>query len=162
MGRLDGKVAIVTGGTSGIGKRTVERFAEEGAAVVVAARREAEGQALARALGPPVGFLRCDLTPEADVPRVFDLAGPKDRRLDVLFNNAGGPGPVGGIETIPLDAAQRSMAVNFESVLLGMKHAAPVMMRQRSGSIINNASVAALRAGYSSSMIYSAAKAAVI
>jgi NAD(P)-dependent dehydrogenase (short-subunit alcohol dehydrogenase family) len=162
MKRLDGKVAIVTGGTSGIGKRTVERFAEEGAAVVVAARREAEGQALARALGPRVDFLRCDVTREADVRAVVDFAVQKHGRLDVLFNNAGGPGPVGGIETIPLDAAQRSMAVNFESVLLGMKHAAPVMMRQRSGSIINNASVAALRAGYSSSMIYSAAKAAVL
>ena len=64
--------------------------------------------------------------------------------------------------TIPLDAAERSMAVNFGGVLLGMKHAAPVMTRQRSGSIINNASVAASRAGYSSSMIYSAAKAAVV
>jgi NAD(P)-dependent dehydrogenase (short-subunit alcohol dehydrogenase family) len=66
------------------------------------------------------------------------------------------------VATIPLDAAERSMAVNFGGVLLGMKHAAPVMVRQRSGSIINNASVAASRAGYSSSMIYSAAKAAVV
>jgi NAD(P)-dependent dehydrogenase (short-subunit alcohol dehydrogenase family) len=162
MGRLDGKVAIVTGGTSGIGKRTVERFAEEGAAVVVGARREAEGQALARALGPRVDFVRTDVAREADLQALVDFAVRKHGRLDVLFNNAGGPGPVGGIETIPLDAAERAMAVNFGSVLAAMKHAAPVMMRQRAGSIINNASVAGTRAGYSSSIIYSAAKAAVI
>jgi NAD(P)-dependent dehydrogenase (short-subunit alcohol dehydrogenase family) len=162
MGRLDGKVAIVTGGTSGIGKRTVERFVEEGAAVVVGARREAEGQALARTLGPRVEFVRTDVAREADVAALVERAVRRHGRLDVLFNNAGGPGPVGGIETIPLDAAERALALNFGSVLAAMKHAAPVMMRQGAGSIINNASVAGTRAGYSSSMIYSAAKAAVI
>ncbi len=162
MGRLDGKVAIVTGGTSGIGKRTVERFVEEGAHVVVAARREAEGQALAAALGPSVDFVRTDVGREADVQAVIDFTVRKHGRLDCLFNNAGCPAPVGGIETIPLPAAERAMAVLFGGVLAGMKHAAPIMMRQRAGSIINNGSVAGTRAGYSSSMVYAAAKAAVI
>jgi NAD(P)-dependent dehydrogenase (short-subunit alcohol dehydrogenase family) len=162
MGRLDGKVAIVTGGTSGIGKRTVERFVEEGACVVVAARREAEGQALARALGPRVDFVRTDVGREADVQAVIDFTERKHGRLDCLFNNAGCPAPVGGIETIPLPAAERAMAVLFGGVLAGMKHAAPIMMRQRAGSIINNGSVAGTRAGYSTSMVYAAAKAAVI
>jgi NAD(P)-dependent dehydrogenase (short-subunit alcohol dehydrogenase family) len=162
MGRLEGKIAIITGGTSGIGKRAVERFAEEGASVVVAARREAEGQALARALGKTVEFVRTDVAREADVKAVIDLTLDRYGRLDCLFNNAGGPAPVGGIETIPLDGAERAMAVLFGGVLAGMKHTAPIMMRQRSGSIINTASVAGTRAGYSSSMIYAAAKAAVI
>jgi NAD(P)-dependent dehydrogenase (short-subunit alcohol dehydrogenase family) len=162
MRRLDGKVAIITGGTSGIGKRAVERFAEEGALVVAAGRREKEGQALARALGPGVDFVRTDVAHESDVKALVDFAVGKHGRLDCLFNNAGSPAPVGGIETIPLDAAERAMAVLFGGVLAGMKHAAPIMMRQRSGSIINNASIAGTRAGYSSSMIYSAAKAAVI
>jgi NAD(P)-dependent dehydrogenase (short-subunit alcohol dehydrogenase family) len=162
MGRLDGKVAIITGGTSGIGKRTVERFVEEGARVVVAARREAEGQALVRALAPRVDFVRTDVAREADVRAVIDFTVGKYGRLDCLFNNAGGPAPRGGIETIPLDAAERAMAVLFGGVLAGMKHAAPIMMRQRAGSIINNGSVAGSRAGHSSSMVYSAAKAAVI
>jgi NAD(P)-dependent dehydrogenase (short-subunit alcohol dehydrogenase family) len=162
MGRLEGKVAIVTGATSGMGKRTAERFVEEGATVVLCGRREAEGEAVAKALGPRARFVRADVAREDDVRRLVDAAVDRHGRLDCLFNNAGGPGPRGGIETITLDAAERSMAVNFGGVLLGMKHAAPIMMRQRSGSIINNASVAASRAGYSSSMIYSAAKAAVV
>jgi len=162
MGRLEGKVVIVTGATSGMGKRTAERFVEEGATAILAGRREAEGEATARALGPRAQFVRTDVAREDDVRRLVGVAVDRHGRLDCLFNNAGGPGPRGGIETIPLDAAERSMAVNFGGVLLGMKHAAPIMMRQRSGSIINNASVAASRAGYSSSMIYSAAKAAVV
>jgi len=162
MGRLEGKVAIVTGATSGMGKRTAERFVEEGATVILAGRRESEGEAAARALGPRARFVRTDVAREDDVRRLVGAAVDRHGRLDCLFNNAGGPGPRGGIESIPLDAAERSMAVNFGGVLLGMKHAAPIMTRQRSGSIINNASVAASRAGYSSSMIYSAAKAAVV
>lgn len=162
MGRLEGKVAIITGGTSGMGKRTAERFIEEGAAVVIAGRREAEGKAVARALGPRAHFVRTDVTREEDVARLVAFAADRYGRLDCLFNNAGGPGPVGGIETIPVDGMERAVALNFGSVVVGMKHAAPLMVRQRSGSIINNASVAASRAGYSSSMIYSAAKAAVV
>jgi NAD(P)-dependent dehydrogenase (short-subunit alcohol dehydrogenase family) len=162
MGRLEGKVAIVTGATSGMGKRTAERFVEEGAIVVLAGRREAEGEEAARSLGPRAHFVRTDVAREDDVRRLVEGTVARHGRLDCLFNNAGGPGPRGGIATIPLDGAERSMAVNFGGVLLGMKHAAPIMVRQRSGSIINNASVAASRAGYSSSMIYSAAKAAVV
>ena len=162
MGRLEGKVAIVTGATSGMGKRTAERFVEEGAIVILAGRREAEGEATARSLGPRAHFVRTDVAREDDVRRLVEGTADRHGRLDCLFNNAGGPGPRGGIATIPLDGAERSMGVNFGGVLLGMKHAAPIMVRQRSGSIINNASVAASRAGYSSSMIYSAAKAAVV
>src|SRR5262249_9808505 len=142
MGRLEGKVAIVTGATSGMGKRTAERFVEEGAIVVLAGRREAEGEAAARRLRPRGQFVRSDVAREEDIRRLVEGTVDRHGRLDCLFNNAGGPGPRGGIATIPLDGAERSMAVNFGGVLLGMKHAAPIMVRQRAGSIINNASVA--------------------
>src|SRR5262249_2836749 len=125
-------------------------------------RREVEAEAAAAALGRQASFTRTDVAREDDVRRMIGAAVDRHGRLDCLFNNAGGPGPRGGVETIPLDAAERAMAVLFGGVLAGMKHAAPIMMRQRSGSIINTASVAGTRAGYSSSMIYSAAKAAVI
>jgi len=161
-GRLQGKVTIVTGGTSGIGRRTVEVFAQEGASVLIAARREKEGRAIADALGDRVDFLKTNVSREADVKAMIDYALSRFGRLDCLFNNAGCPAPVGGIESIPLEGYEAAMAVLLGGVLLGMKHAAPVMKAQGSGSIINNGSVAGLRAGYSSSLIYATAKAAVI
>ena len=163
MGRLDGKVAIVTGGTSGIGRRTAERFVEEGASVVIAARRTAEGEGLAKALGARASFIRTDVTQEAHVEAMIAHALDRFGRLDCLFNNAGGgTGAAGGIETIPIEQYEATVAVLLRAVFLGVKHAAPVMRRQGSGSIISTGSVADLRAGYSSSMIYSAAKAAMI
>lgn len=162
MARLQDKVLVITGGTSGIGKRAVELCAAEGAFVVMGARRVAEGNAIAAALGERVEFLATDVTREADMERLIGRAMERHGRIDCLVNNAGGPAPVGGIETIPFAGYQAAMDVLLGSVMLGMKHVAPIMSRQEAGSIVNIASVAGLRAGLSSSMIYSAAKAAVI
>lgn len=161
-GRLRGKTAIITGGTSGIGRRTVEVFADEGAYVLIAARREKEGRELVKALGPKVDFLKTDVSKEADVKTMIAYALERFGRVDCLFNNAGCPAPVGSIETIPLDKYEAALSVLLGGVMLGMKHVAPVMRAQGLGSIINNGSVAGVLAGYSSSMIYAAAKAAVI
>lgn len=161
-GRLEGKVAIITGGTSGIGRRTVEVFAEEGASVLIAARRMDEGLELANRLGDNVDFLKTDVSSETDVKRMIDYAVDRFGKIDCLFNNAGSPAPAGGIATIGLAEYENAMSVLLGGVLLGMKHAAPVMRAQRSGSIINTGSVAGILAGYSSSSVYSAAKAAVI
>lgn len=162
MARLDGKVCIITGGTSGIGRRTAEVFAAEGARVVIAGRREAEGHAVSAALGDVCDFVRTDVTEEAQIRALIDFTVGKHGRVDCLFNNAGGPAPTGGIESIPAEGFDAAIATLLRSVLLGMKHVAPAMVEQRSGSIINNGSVAGLRAGLSSSHVYSAAKAAVI
>ncbi len=161
MGMLDGKVAIITGATSGIGTRAAELFVGEGAKVVFTGRRRTQGEALAARLGNNARFVQADATAEADWTRVVGEAVTAFGRLDCLFNNAGGPAPTGSITSIPVDGFDAAMTLLVRSVMLGMKHAAPIMMRQRSGSIINNGSVAAHRAGYSSSMVYSAAKAAV-
>jgi NAD(P)-dependent dehydrogenase (short-subunit alcohol dehydrogenase family) len=162
MGKLDGKITIVTGATSGIGRRTVELFVKEGARVVATGRRGELGKTLEEAMGKDKClFVTADATQEADVKRMFEACLSRWGRVDCLFNNAGGPAPVGGIETVPVEGFDAAMATLVRSVMLGMKHAAPLMMKQGSGSIINNGSVAARRAGYSTSMIYGAAKAAV-
>lgn len=162
MARLENKVCIITGATSGIGRRTAEVFAAQGARLVVAGRREAEGASLERQLGERCRFVRTDVTDEAQMKALIDFALKTHGRIDCLFNNAAGPAPIGGIETIPVEGFDDQMALTVRSVMLGMKHVAPVMLAQRSGSIINTGSVAGSRAGLSSSMIYSAAKAAVI
>ena len=162
MGRLDGKIAVITGATSGIGLRTAEIFVAEGARIVIAGRRAPEGEALAKKLGPACLFRRTDVTVEDDVRALIGEAVEKFGRIDCLFNNAGGPAQTGGIEGLDAARFDAAMATLVRSVMLGMKHAAPHMRRQGSGSIINNGSIAGRLAGFSSSIVYSAANAAVI
>ena len=162
MGRLDGKVAVITGATSGIGLRTAEIFVAEGAKIVIAGRRAPEGEALAKQLGANCVFRQTDVTEEDQMQALIGLAVDKFGRIDCLFNNAGGPAQTGGIEGLEVGRFDAAMATLVRSVMLGMKHAAPHMKMQRSGSIINNGSIAGRLAGFSSSMVYGAAKAAVI
>lgn len=162
MGRLDGKVAVITGATSGIGWRTAEIFVAEGAKVVAAGRRAAEGEALAKKLGANCQFKQTDVTDEAQMKALISHAVETFGRIDCLFNNAGGPAQTGGIEGLDVTQFDAAMATLVRSVMLGMKHAAPHMRRQGSGSIINNGSIAGHLGGYSSSLVYGAAKAAVI
>ncbi len=133
MNRLRDKVCVITGATSGIGKRTAEIFAAEGAKLVIAGRREAEGRAVARSIGEGCDFVRTDVTFEDQVRALMEFAVRKHGRIDCLFNNAGGPAPVGGIEDIPVEGFDAAMAVLVRSVMLGMKHAAPVMRKQALG-----------------------------
>ena len=162
MGRLDGKVAVITGATSGIGLRTAEIFIAEGAKIVIAGRRAPEGEALAKKLGAACIFCQTDVTVEAQMQALIALSVEKFGRIDCLFNNAGGPAQTGGIEGLEADRFDLAMSTLVRSVMLGMKHAAPHMKKQGSGSIINNGSIAGHQAGYSSSVVYGAAKAAVI
>jgi NAD(P)-dependent dehydrogenase (short-subunit alcohol dehydrogenase family) len=161
MGVLDGKVAIITGATSGIGARTAELFAEEGAQVVISGRRRDAGEALATRIGPAASFVQADVAQAEDVKTLIEGAAARFGRLDVLVNNAGYGIPHRSIAELDIDEYDRLMAVLVRGVVLGMKYAAPIMMRQRSGSIINTGSVAAFRAGLSSQS-YGAAKAAVV
>src|SRR4030088_865508 len=162
MGRLSGKVAVITGATSGIGLRTAEVFVAEGARIVIAGRRAPEGEALAKKLGGDCIFRQTDVTVEDEMRALIVLAVEKFGRLDCLFNNAGGPAQTGGIEGLDAARFDAAMATLLRSVMLGMKHAAPYMRKQGSGSIINNGSIAGRLAGFSSSVVYGAAKAAAI
>jgi NAD(P)-dependent dehydrogenase (short-subunit alcohol dehydrogenase family) len=161
MARLDGKVALITGGVSGIGRASVQLFAEEGARVVIADIMDERGQALADELGPNAFYLHVDVSREDDVKAAVDLAVERFGGLHCMFNNAGIGGAGGPIDLIPAIGFDITIAVLFRSVFFGMKHAAPVMKRQGSGSIISTASIAGLRTGFGSHF-YSACKAAVI
>ncbi len=161
MGMVDGKIAIITGATSGIGTRTAELFVAEGASVVFTGRRKAEGEAVAARIGPKAQFIQADATSQDDWQKVIERTLKAFGRIDCLFNNAGGPAPTGSITSVPVAGFDAAMALLVRSVMLGMKHVAPIMLKQRSGSIINNGSIAGHQTGRSTSMVYGAAKAAV-
>jgi len=161
MGRLDGKVAVITGGASGIGEGTVRLFVEEGARVVIADVQDARGETLADTLGGRAVYQHTDVTQEAEVKVAVQRALDDHGRLDCIFNNAGRLGAVGPIAETPVEEYDATMNLLLRGVFLGMKHAAPVMAGQGSGSIISTASVAGIKGG-DGPHIYSAAKAAVI
>jgi NAD(P)-dependent dehydrogenase (short-subunit alcohol dehydrogenase family) len=156
-GRLDGKVAVITGATSGIGAATAQRFVAEGACVVIAGRSEERGRHLAGELGPRAIFHRADVMHEAEIAAVIDAAVSRFGKLDCLFNNAGASTP-GELDSITEEQFDYGMRLLVGSVMFGIKHAARVM--SAGGSIINNSSVAAHRLGQGGTL-YSAAKAAV-
>ncbi len=162
MGRLDGKVAIITGGASGIGEGTVKLFVGHGAKVVIADVQDQAGERIARELGENVVYQHTDVSKEADIEAMINLAVSKFGRLDCLFNNAGFGGVSGEIDQIELGADyDATIGVMFTGVMLGMKHAAKIMKQQKSGSIISTASVAAIQGGLGPH-VYSGIKAGVI
>ena len=158
MGQLDGKVAVVTGATSGIGERIAELFVEEGASVVAAGRRSDEGSALEAKCGDSLSFIRTDVSVEADVKAMIDHAVSRFGRQDCLVNNAGSGSPMVSITEATAEQFDGVFAVNVRGIFFGIKHAAAVMLRQRACSIITISSVAGLR-GFADP-IYSGSKAA--
>ena len=162
MGRMDGKVAVVTGGASGIGAGTVQRFVEEGARCVVADIQEEAGKKFAATFGDKALFVKCDVAKEDDVESLVAATTKHFGRIDCMFNNAGILGAVGPVAEIPGAEWQRSIDVLLSSVFYGIKHAARAMIAQGSGgTIINTTSTAGLRAGLGPH-VYTAAKHGVI
>jgi NAD(P)-dependent dehydrogenase (short-subunit alcohol dehydrogenase family) len=166
-GRLDGRVAVITGGASGMGRATVLRFLDEGARVVVADMNEATGAetlelARARGVGDRACFVRTDVSQEEQVEAMIARATSEWGRLDVVFNNAGIGGAIGSTLETEVDDWDFTFAVLVRGVFLGIKHGARAMVEHgRGGSIVNTASVAALSGG-AGPVAYSAAKAAVV
>ena len=161
MSRLNGQIAIITGGASGIGAATARLFVEEGARVLIADAQTERGEELAAQLGDAVAFRRVDVTREEDVKAAVADVVKRWGRLDCIYNNAGFGGALGSIETTTVEEFDLTFDVLLKGVFLGIKHAAPVMRAQQSGSIISTASVAGLKTG-ESPHLYSVAKAAVI
>uniref|UniRef100_A0A0E0ANY2 Ketoreductase domain-containing protein n=1 Tax=Oryza glumipatula TaxID=40148 RepID=A0A0E0ANY2_9ORYZ len=160
--RLAGKVAVITGGASGIGEATAKEFIRNGAKVIIADVQDDLGHAVAAELGPDAAYTRCDVTDEAQIAAAVDLAVACHGRLDVLHNNAGVTcSYVGPLASLDLADFDRVMAVNARAVLAGIKHAARVMAPRRAGSILCTASVAGV-IGSEVPHAYSVSKAAAI
>src|SRR5215813_4575371 len=160
-GLLASKVAVVTGGTSGIGARTAELFVTEGANVVIAGRRRDKGKQVAAALGAAASFICTDVSVETDVQAMIEHTVEKFGRLDCLVNNAGTGSRHVEIANVDLEQFDAAIGVHLRAVLAGMKYAVPVMASQGSGSIVTVASINGVRAGLGGHY-YSAAKAASI
>ena len=158
---LSGKVAIVTGGASGLGRATVELFLKEGARVVIADVDPDAGNELAHTLGDQAAFAQCDISNAEQVQAAVDLAVERFGRLDVLISNAGVLSPNGRIHNLGSADWERAFRVNVLGPVHGIRAAVPVMRAQRSGSIILTASVAGMTA-WSHSSPYCVTKAGVI
>lgn len=160
-GRLDGKVAVITGAASGIGEGTVRRFVSEGARVVISDIQADAGQALSGELGDATRFAHTDVTQEDDIAAAVDMAVAEFGQLDVMFNNAGIVGVVGPISTTDTGAWDNTVSILLRAVFLGTKHAARVMTPQNSGAIISTSSTAGVLGGLGPHA-YTAAKHGVI
>lgn len=159
--RLAGKVAVITGGVGGIGFATAQRFAAEGATVVIGDLFEEPGQAAAAAVGGL--FVKVDVTNEAEVNNLFDTAVERYGSLDIAFNNAGiSPPEDDSIETTDIPAWDRVQNVNLKSVYLCSRAALRHMVKQQSGSIINTASFVAVMGSATSQISYTASKGGVL
>jgi NAD(P)-dependent dehydrogenase (short-subunit alcohol dehydrogenase family) len=160
-GRLEGKVAVVTGAASGIGAETARVFVANGACVVVADLQEEAGQKLVAQLGERARFAKCDVTRESDVASAVDLAVSAFGQLDVMVNNAGIVGAVGPIANTSAEQWDKTIAVLLRGVFLGMKHASRVMSPRKTGAILSIASTAGVVGGLGPHA-YTAAKHAVV
>lgn len=143
-GRIEGKIALVTGGASGLGEAIARRFAAEGATVVIADIDEPGGTALAAELGGGSSFLRLDVTQEANWLAVFAAVEERYDRLDTLVNNAGIT-TLGSIEALDVDGFRNMLEIDLVGVFLGCKHVIPLMGRT-GGSVINMSSMCGIRA----------------
>lgn len=162
MARLKGKVAVITGGASGMGEGTVELFVAEGAKVILADIKEAEGREIAARHGDAhVRFQRCDVTVEDDIKQTMQAAVDAFGGLDIVFNNAGAGGPMNSIKDMTGEAWDASHALLLRSVALGIRYAIPHLMARGGGTIVNTASVAGVQAGLGPTA-YSVAKCGVI
>jgi len=158
--RLEGKVAVITGAASGIGRGTVELFVKEGAKVVAADVQDDKGARLEEEFGKAVRYVRCDVYDETQIKNAIDVAVKSFGKLDILFNNAGTGGALENVDSVTAEGFDSVFHLHVRAALYGIKHAIPAM-KAHGGSIISTASVAGIQHGFGP-LLYSTAKGAII
>ena len=156
---LNNKVSIITGGATGIGKATVETFAKEGAKVIFCDTNKKQGflnQKKFNSMGLDTFFIQADVSNEADVKKMINFVVKKFNKIDTLFNNAGIEQPVTPSHKVDVKIFDKIISINLKGVFLCSKHALPIMMKKKSGAIVNNSSISAFanvggNIGYASS-----------
>ena len=164
MKRFEGKVAMVTGGGSGIGADAAEAFAHEGATVVVTDIDEEKGRGLVEKINGHGGraiFLKHDVSSAEETEKVVKTIVEKFGRLDIAFNNAGISGPSVSVAEYPVDTWERIISINLSGVFYSMKYEVEQMLKQSGGAIINNSSILG-KVGFSNASAYTAAKHGVV
>jgi len=159
LARLDGKLAIVTGGGSGIGEATAKVFAEAGATVVVTGRRSGLLERVAKEISGHA--MVCDVSDQAQVRMMFTQALQITGQIDILLNNAGGAGPIAPVAEVDMEAWVQCMNINLVGAMFCLQEAARIMGAQKSGSIINMSSLMGIQ-GYPMRSAYVASKFALI
>ncbi|CAJ2632116.1 zerumbone synthase-like protein [Trifolium pratense] len=160
--KLKDKVALITGGASGIGKAAATKFINNGAKVIIADIQQQLGQETAKELGPNATFITCDVTKESDISNAVDFAVSEYKQLDIMYNNAGIPCKTPpSIVDLDLETFDKVMEINVRGIMTGIKHAARVMIPRKTGSILCTASVTGVMGGMAQHT-YSVSKFAVI
>lgn len=165
MGKLDGKIALITGATSGIGAATAKLFAQEGASVIIVGRNKERGiniQSQILSSGGKARFFKCDVTNEFDILKLRDFVLKEYDGLDILFNNAG-IWNLADLENIDLNHILNTFSTNVYSVIIMIKHLMPILIK-KNGNIINNASMGGLDSFVAGTKqyVYAASKSSVI
>lgn len=160
--KLQDKVALITGGASGIGKAAATKFINNGAKVIIADIQQQLGQETAKELGPNATFITCDVTKESDISDAVDFTVSEYKQLDIMYNNAGIPCKTPpSVVDLNLESFDKVMEINVRGVMAGIKHAARVMIPRGTGSILCTASVTGVIGGMAQHT-YSVSKFAVI
>ncbi|KAL5860351.1 hypothetical protein ACOSQ3_001659 [Xanthoceras sorbifolium] len=160
--KLEGKVALITGAASGIGKETASKFISNGAKVVIADIQHQLGQETAKELGHNASFITCDVSKESDVSNAVDFTISRYNQLDIMYNNAGvacRSSP--SVADLDFEVFDKVMGINVRGVLAGIKHSSRVMIPRRSGSILCTASISGVLGGLAQPT-YSVSKSAII
>ena len=159
---LEGKIALVTGASSGIGRASAKLFADSGAKVIAVARRGAELESLAAEIGPQVATMAGDVCSETDWERIADFAADRFGGLDIAFNNAGMLGEMADVSSLSPQGWRDTLETNLTSAFLGARKQVPLLRQRGGGALVFTATIVGYTVGFPGMAAYAASKAGLI